>query len=366
VDIRIPSVALVLLVGPAGAGKTTFARAHFRPTEVLSSDFFRGLVSDSEADQSATEAAFEALRLVARLRLSRRRLTVVDAVSARPPDRRELLQIAEDQHCSAVAIVLDLPPDVCIERDRARQGRRVGEAVIREQSLDVRRSLEQLPGEGLSEVFVLNSEAAVASVRVRRAPLPVNRRWDRGPFDIVGDVHGCIEELHELVAELGYVIDPDGTPAVHQGGRRLVFAGDLAGPGPDPEAALQLAGRLRERDLALMVRGDLDPAGTGAPSHYVLDRGALVVAHAGLPSVMQGRDAPSVTRFAVFGEGADGWADEYRGRAQVVHGHFPVLEPRWYRRTLDIHTGCVTGGRLTAMRYPELELVWVNARRAYV
>src|SRR5262252_1030284 len=126
VRIEIPELALLMLVGPAGAGKTTFARARFKPTEVVSSDFCRALVADDEADQSATPAAFELLHLIVRLRLRRRRLTVVDAVNARPVDRRPLLALAREHDCAAVALVFNLPDEVCVRRDRARPGRSVG------------------------------------------------------------------------------------------------------------------------------------------------------------------------------------------------------------------------------------------------
>ncbi|HYW26050.1 MAG TPA: AAA family ATPase, partial [Terriglobales bacterium] len=124
--IDIPELCLVVLIGPAGAGKSTFAAARFKPTEVVSSDLCRALVADDEDDQSATPAAFEVLHLIASLRLRRRKLTVVDAVDARPGDRRPLLELAAERDCSAVAVVLDLPEELCVERDRLRSGRTVG------------------------------------------------------------------------------------------------------------------------------------------------------------------------------------------------------------------------------------------------
>jgi protein phosphatase len=113
------------------------------------------------------------------------------------------------------------------------------------------------------------------------------------------------------------------------------------------------------------------------PSHYVLDGGGLVVAHAGIKSSMQGRDSPRIRRFTLYGETTGetdelgfpvrlDWARDYRGRAAVVYGHTPVPEPTWDHRTINIDTGCAFGGRLTALRYPELELVSVAARTRYV
>ena len=114
----------------------------------------------------------------------------------------------------------------------------------------------------------------------------------------------------------------------------------------------------------------------GLVSHYVFDDGRLVVAHAGMKAEMQGRGSAKVRDFALFGETTGetdefglpvryNWAAEYRGRASVVYGHTPVPEPEWLNRTINIDTGCVFGGKLTALRWPEKELVSVPARQTY-
>src|SRR5204862_3298184 len=114
----------------------------------------------------------------------------------------------------------------------------------------------------------------------------------------------------------------------------------------------------------------------GLVSHYVLDDGKLVVAHAGMKAEMQGRGSGKVRDFALYGETTGetdefglpvryNWAAEYRGAATVVYGHAPVPEPEWLNRTVNIDTGCVFGGRLTALRYPEKELVCVSAKQTY-
>ncbi|MDQ6792125.1 MAG: CBS domain-containing protein [Candidatus Dormibacteraeota bacterium] len=412
--IALPEQALVVLVGPAGAGKSTFARAHFKATEVVSSDACRALVADDESDQSATAPAFEILHLIARLRLRRRRLTVVDAVNARPPDRRPLLELAQQEDCAAVALVLDLPEGVCVARDAGRTGRRVGRRAIHAQAEQIRRSLEGLSGEGFAQVHLLNA-AAVDEATFERVPLAVNRRGERAPFDLIGDVHGCSEELDRLLGALGYLPPPGGDRGTgawsHPGGRRAVFVGDLAGLGPDTPGVLRRVMAMTEAKHAICVRGDqdealrlaltvgaepghdlvaaLDELGKdpdlaaraaafleGLPSHYVLERGALVVAHAGIKGAMQSRDSPRIRRFTLLGEEAATtdhpgqppdleWARTYRGRALVVFGHMPVEQPSWRGRTIDIDTGCVFGGRLTALRYPELELVSVDAAKVH-
>jgi polynucleotide kinase-phosphatase len=114
----------------------------------------------------------------------------------------------------------------------------------------------------------------------------------------------------------------------------------------------------------------------GLVSHYVLDAGKLVVAHAGMKQDMQGRGSGRVREFALYGETTGetdefglpvryNWAADYRGRAMVVYGHTPVVEPEWVNGTICIDNGCVFGGKLTALRYPEKELVSVAAARVY-
>ena len=356
--IEIPELCLLVLVGAAGAGKTTFAAARFRPTEVISSDACRALVADREDDQSATPAAFEVLHLVARLRLRRRRLTVVDAVNGRAADRLPLLALAAEADCAAVAVVLDLPGAACVRRDRERRGRTVGAGVIMAQQEAIHRSLPGLREEGFAAVHVLGSEPEIETAAIRRVPLPVDRGWERGPFDVIGDVGGRIDALTVLLRRLGY--PPAGA---HPEGRRAVFAGDLVGGAAGDEAVVRLVRGMAGAGTALAVRGDRDDelAGglpepeaaflRGLPSHLVLARGRLAVAHAGIRSDLQGRDSARVTRVCLHGE--PGWTARYRGRALVVHAHEPASGPRWVGRTVNLHA---TGG-LTALRHPELELV---------
>jgi protein phosphatase len=241
----------------------------------------------------------------------------------------------------------------------------------------------------------------------------MKRPEDNGPFDIVGDVHGCSVELEELLARLEYRPSNAGAALVHPAGRRVIFLGDLVDRGPDAAGVLRRAMAMVAAGQALCVPGNHDDkllrklrgrnvriahglAETleqlarepepfraaveaflgGLPSHYVLDQGRLVVAHAGMPKMLQGQDTRRARDFALYGEttgevDAHGlpvrvnWALRYRGRAAVVYGHTPVAEPRWLHNTINIDTGCVFGGRLTALRYPERELVSVPARAVY-
>ena len=410
--IRIPELSLVVLVGVTGSGKSSFAARHFRPTEVLSSDVFRGLVGDDENDQSVTAEAFEALHTVAAKRLAIGRLTVIDATNVQPDARRPLVALAREQHVLPVAIVLDIPARTCIERNAARADRDFGSGVVARQHATLSRSVRRLEREGFRRVFVLRGAAEVDAARIVREPAWTDRSDQHGPFDIIGDVHGCHQELADLLDSLGYQPAADGAWR-HPAGRTAVFLGDLVDRGPDTAGVLRTVMAMVEAGTALCVPGNhetkllralrgkdvrvshglaeslaqlaVEPAGfrarvtaflDGLISHYVLDGGRLVVAHAGLRAEMHGRASAAVRAFALYGETTGEtdefglpvrypWAQDYRGKAAVVYGHTPVPTATWINNTICIDTGCVFGGRLTALRYPERELVSVPARRAY-
>ena len=205
--IDLPDPSLVVLIGPSGSGKSSFARKHFAPTEVISSDFCRGLVADDENDQSATTDAFAVLHFIAGRRLAQPRFTVVDATNVQREARRPLIELAKQHDLFPVAIVLDMPEAICQERNRSRPDRDFGPHVVRQQRSQLRKSLKGLQREGFRRVTVLRSPEEVAAAEVQRAPLWTDRRIDRGPFDIIGDIHGCHAELAELLRELGYQLD---------------------------------------------------------------------------------------------------------------------------------------------------------------
>ncbi|MGI8456803.1 MAG: polynucleotide kinase-phosphatase [Propionibacteriaceae bacterium] len=416
-EIGIPELSLVCLVGASGSGKSTFAQQHFAPSEVLSSDVCRGLVADDENDQSATAAAFEILHFIAGKRLDRGRLTVVDATSVQPEARRQLVALARDHDVLPVAIVLDLPERVCLDRNSARADRNFPDAVVKRQRDQLRRSLRRLTKEGFRKVHVLRTEDEVGDVVVVRERLLTDFRHEHGPFDVIGDVHGCRTELTALLTELGYdlVHDEQGQPvdAVPPGRRRAAFVGDLIDHGPDTPGVLRLVMGMFAAGHALCVPGNhenkLVRALQGRPvqvshglettlaqladepaefgdqvrqfcselvSHLVLDDGRLVIAHAGLKEDYHGRASARVRSFALYGDTTGEtdefglpvrypWAEDYRGRAMVVYGHTPTPDPEWVNNTLCLDTGCVFGGELTALRYPEKQLVSVPAARVY-
>src|SRR5919109_3084217 len=255
--IAVPELSLVVLVGPSGCGKSTFAGKHFGRFEVLSSDFCRGLVANDENDQSATPPAFEVLHFVAAKRLERGLLTVVDATNVQFEARKPLVELARRYHVLPVAIVFDLPERICQARNRERPDRDFGPHVIRQQRSQLQRSLRNLQREGFRHVHVLRSVEEVDAVTIERQPLWNNRRWDHGPFDIVGDVHGCADELEELLADLGYAADAEGVWR-HPDGRKAVFVGDLVDRGPRIPDVLRLVMTMVKAGAALCVPGNHD------------------------------------------------------------------------------------------------------------
>jgi protein phosphatase len=410
--LTIPELCLVILIGPSGAGKSTFARKHFLATEILSSDFCRGLVSDDENSLDATGDAFDVLKFVAGKRLARGKLTVIDATNVQAEARKPLLAMAYEHDVLPVAVVLNVREDVCHARNKARADRDFGPHVVRNHCMQLRRSLRGLEREGFRYVHVLSTPEDIEAVTFERQPLWNNRKQDHGPFDIIGDVHGCYDELIELLNKLGYdTTEPDRV--VPPPGRKAVFLGDLVDRGPDSVGVLRLVKKMVERGEALCVPGNHDvklmrklrgrnvqlthglaetmqqiealpesAAGHFADfidsliGHFVLDDGRLVVAHAGMKEQYIGRASRRVREFALYGETTGetdefglpvrhNWAAEYRGNATIVYGHTPVPEADWLNKTINIDTGCVFGGKLTALRYPEREMVSVPARRTY-
>jgi protein phosphatase len=425
-NIKIPKLSLVVLIGPSGSGKSTFGKKHFLPTEILSSDACRGMVGDDENDQAVTKDAFEVLRFIAGKRLALGKLTVIDATNVQPEARKPFVELARQYPCLPVSIVLDVPERICQERNRDRPDRTFGPHVVRNQSSQLRRSLRGLRKEGFRHIFVMSSPEEVEAAIVERVPLWNDRTDEHGPFDIIGDVHGCCDELETLLGRLGYeiaAVSPgmpslvSGVAYAHPEGRKVMFLGDLVDRGPRILDTVRLVATMITHGSALCVPGNHDMkllkklqgknvqithglADTlveidklpdsmrgafvkelaefldGLVSHFVLDDGKLVVAHAGMKQEMQGRGSGKVRDFALYGETTGetddfglpvrhDWAGEYRGQAMVVYGHTPVPEPEWLNRTVNIDTGCVFGGKLTALRYPEKEFVSISATRTY-
>lgn len=418
--IAIPDFCLVVLIGATGAGKSTFARRHFKPTEIISSDYARGLIADDENDQAISADAFDLVASIAEKRLKHRRLAVIDATNVRAPDRRRWVELARRWHALPAAIVLDVDLDDCMRHNRDRPDRQFGPGVPQRMIGEIRRGLRGLEREGFRQVWRLKGTEQIASATLSREPLWTDKRTLQGPFDIIGDVHGCCDELEGLLAELGYRVSWTPQLSVTRAhDRTAVFVGDLVDRGPRSPDVVRLVRHMVDAGLALCVMGNherkvvkwligkdvkrshgleqtiaqyealwtAEYAGgedrrsvkdflDNLRSHVWLDGGRLCVAHAGLKEEMIGRASGAVREFALYGETtgeidefglpvrAD-WAAHYRGATAVVYGHTPVVEAEWVNNTICIDTGCVFGGKLTALRWPERELISVPAAKTY-
>ncbi len=413
--IKIPELSLVVLVGTSSSGKSTFARKHFLSTEVLSSDYCRALVSNDENNQAATNDAFEVLHFIAAKRLKAGLLTVIDATNVQPEARKPLVVLARQYHCLPVALVLDVPEALCHERNAQRPDRNFGEHVVRNQRGQLHRSMRGLEREGFRHVHIFKSIEELDALAIERQPLWNNKRHEHGPLDIIGDIHGCFDELLDVLIKLGYqtFYNAHTYTLSHPEGRKVVFVGDLVDRGPKSPVVVRfvmdvvrsgagfcvagnhdvkLVKALRGRDIKMShgLKESMEQFSLESPefksqaaefldslvSHYVFDDGKLVVAHAGLKEEMHGRGSGQVRAFSMYGETTGetdefglpvrhNWAADYRGKAMVVYGHTPVQYAEWLNNTICLDTGCVFGGALTALRYPEKELVSVPARQQY-
>lgn len=378
-DITIPDFCLVMLPGQDGAA---LADRHFAPGEIVAHD-----------DPDAIER-----RLQARL------LAAVTGTLETTAQRQQLAELAKRHHAEAVAIA---------QAAAAGSGKpRHGDAARHARDLDA------LRGEGFRSAVIVRSAAEAQALSIRRVATATDRRSDEGPFDIIGDVHGCAVELVELLGELGYCVRLEGRGAERRAivetppGRRAFFVGDLVDRGPNAPDVLRIVMDMAAGDQALCVPGNHDAKFlrwleakrvtlahgldrtvtqmTAEPpafhvrtrdflrslkSHAWLDGGRLAVAHAGIRGDMIGRVGGGVREFCLYGD-TDGtderglpirwhWAASYSGETAIVYGHTPVPEAGWLNNTLCIDTGCCFGGRLTALRWPEREIVSVPARMQY-
>ncbi len=353
---------------------------------------------------------------IAGKRLAAGRITVIDATNTQRDARAQVVATARSTTCCRSRSCWTCRRRNACGATKSRPDRTFGARVIGRQSAELRRSVHRLAKEGFRRVHVLRGQDEIDAARIVVEPLRNDLRGTTGPFDVIGDVHGCRAELETLLDRLGYRIerDDEGRPVTARHPERTaVFLGDLVDRGPDSPGVLRLVMGMVAAGSALAVCGNHEQklvralAGRnvrvshglaetlaqlsaqpqefraevarfcdGLLAHYVLDGGKLVVAHAGLPERYHGRASGRVRGFALYGDTTGEtdeyglpvrypWADDYRGRTTVLYGHTPVPRAEWVNNTLCVDTGCVFGGELTALRYPEREIVSVPAEQVW-
>ena len=411
--IEIPEFSLIALIGASSSGKSTFAGKNFLKTEVLSSDFFRAMICDDETDQSVSPEAFELLYSAAEKRLALGKRTVIDATNLQPSDRKKIIELSRAYDVHAAAIVLEVEAEELLRRNASRTDRSLSDKVIRRQHEALQKSIRSIKKEGFRFTAVLK-DTEIDSAEIVYSKLWNDKREMHGPFDVIGDVHGCAEELEKLLQKLGYVKDDSGSGAYRNpDGRTAVFLGDLTDRGPRNVDTLRLVMGMVRSGAALCVPGnhenklgkylkgknvqisngleetvrELDREDEtfrkkvlefidSLVSHYRLDDGKLVVTHAGIRQDYIGRASMRIREFCLYGD-VNGekdalglpvrldWAKEYHGAQLIVYGHVPSAEVYALNNTCCIDTGCVFGGKLTCFRYPERAFVSVPAKKQY-
>ncbi|MBL0018767.1 MAG: polynucleotide kinase-phosphatase [Bacteroidetes bacterium] len=417
-EIKIPDFALVLLVGPSGSGKSHFAANHFPTNQIISQQQFQLMLADDGQDPVLHDEVIKLMHQTIELRLKYKKTCVIDAELLSQESRKELRRLSRKYHAKAVSIIFRVSAQVCLDRNAQRSDGDPGSQLVKNQFGRMDRIAKDLEEEGFKSQYTVTESDETS---VRRTRMRSDFRDQTGDFDIIGDVHGCFDELVLLLEELGYAVSSVAS-RLEEGpnfkvtapkNRRIVFVGDLCDRGPDSPRVLRLVMDLVNAGLAFCVPGNhddkllrmlngnkvqlrhglektmaqlegADPRFLeeikqfigGLSSHIELDGGALVVAHAGLKESMHGRSSGEVHAFCLYGETTGetdefglpvrhNWAGEYEGKALVVYGHTPIPEPIWQKNTVNIDTGCVFGGMLTALRYPTREIVSVKPKEMH-
>ncbi len=436
---HLPPSAILVLAGIAGSGKSTWARQHLPHAAILSSDAMRATLTDDESHLECSRDAFAMLEQLAALRLKYGRVAVIDATNLRRESRRPWLQIARDHRVPAFLVYFDIPPALCIARQQHRARKVPPDAIMRQQARmdDLPLEVQSEPWSAIARVHLglgerLDGDPAFEVLKPwtppRIAPFGASGvRIHHDRFDIVGDVHGCADELRDLLQRLGWTCSPQGRWS-HPDDRLLLFVGDLADRGPSSVEVLETVAALVEQERGLLILGNhddkllrflhgravkllhglettaaeferLDPTRRQSLTHRVIDLlehaplwaladpeprsnkpfpERLAVAHACWKPSLLGASPQKTRSLCIYGPTTgrtdpDGLPERLDWTLQhpadgplVVHGHTAYagdVTPR--NNTLCLDTGCVFGGHLTALRWPERTLVQVPARQTW-
>src|SRR5690554_6108983 len=414
-SIKIPDFSLVILIGPSSSGKSNFAQKHFKTSEIISLDYCRYLLTDDENNQTVNKGAFELMCYLIDKRLSLRRFTVVDAVNVLENTRAEFLKLAKKYHCLTCALVFNLSEEICNYRNKVRLDRHIDNKIIHYQYNQMQYSLMNLKKEGFNYIFTMNSLDDIIKTKIYKVHLYCDKSYEEGPFDVIGDVHGCYDELKMLLTKLGYKIKKNDEKynVSHPNNRKVIFLGDLVDRGPKIVEVLKIVMDMVEDRIAFCVQGNHDnklyrklegrnvQVKNGLEdsikqlkeesevfktkvknflkyldAHLIFDKYRLVTCHAGIKEEYIGRTSKNVRSFTLYGETTHEtdefglpkrylWAKDYKGKSLILYGHTPNLEPYILNNTINIDTGCVFGNKLTAYRYPEDKYVFVKAIDTY-
>ncbi|MDM5234548.1 polynucleotide kinase-phosphatase [Lysinibacillus pakistanensis] len=438
-NITIPSIGIVLLIGPSNSGKSTLLQhwvntGILSPSEIISSDTYRTLVSDSNyinfQGHSQEEAellyeqyfaistqAFAVMERVLEARCTLNKCTFVDATHLKSEERQQYILLGKKLHVPVCAIVLDIPLEELLQRDTMRKDPR-GIKRIKQQARLLKSEKRLIKKESFLKTYFVKEIEALTLTR-QESPLYLN--VDAG-LDIIGDIHGCYDELLELLKKLEYEVNNEGY-FIHPQGRRFVSVGDIMSRGPKSIKTMEFFERHIERGLAFMTdsnhgwkiarwldgrnvslhHGDelveaefMDYENTyggaqtaalkarlakcllAAPSHYVLMNKGLasaVVTHAGIRDRYIGKQSSRISDFCRYGDVQElnisgkpirnDWFTEHQTSQLIIWGHDPKINPLKQNHTLNIDQGVVFGGQLTAFRYPEQTIISVNAYKNY-
>lgn len=434
-DIALPHAGIILLVGPSNSGKSTFLeqavnKQEVLPSEIVSSDMFRSLVGDTdfidwknrpkdEADslfetyQDISKEAFVLMDAAIEARCRLNKHVFVDATHLYSEDRQKYVALAKKHHVPIVALVFDIPEAELVRRDEERQEPR-GKRRVRQQFQAFKREKRFIKKERFMRTWTIKETDEPALVRL---PSPITRDIGAG-IDIIGDIHGCFDELIALLTELGYTENEAGL-FLHPDGRTFVSIGDVMSRGPKSLETLQFFLTHTEQGLAGMIdsnhgwkiarwldgrrvtlsHGDEKTAAEfeayeaqhgaekaqelkaavkdmllNAPSHYVFAKNGvptLVCTHAGIRDEFIGKQSAVISDFCRYGDTAgfdadnkpirNDWTVGHNTSLLIVWGHDPRPHPLIINNTINIDQGAVFGGALTAYRYPEGEFVSVDA-----
>ncbi|RBW69663.1 polynucleotide kinase-phosphatase [Bacillus taeanensis] len=438
-NIALPYAGIVLLVGPSNSGKSTLLKKliqqnKIRASEVVSSDDFRILVSDiefidwrdkpkEESDNlfdEYAEISKEAFRIMdkiieARCRLNK--LTFIDATHLQPDDRKRYIALARKNHVPIIALVMDIPQDILLERDERRNHPR-GKRRIKQQFQVFKREKRFIKKEGYKAVYFISEPNEIELIR--RSNL-LEIAIEDG-IDIIGDIHGCYDEMISLLEKLGYEKNEEDY-YIHPEGRKFLSIGDIMSRGPHSLKTMLFFFRHVQQNLAYMIdsnhgwkiarwlggrnvtlaHGDekveedfkryeeefgaeqteeikkaLKEFLLKAPSHYVFKKNGvstLVCTHAGIKDEYIGKQSHEISDFCRYGD-TDGfdqngkpnrkdWFVHHKTNTLIIWGHDPKPQPLLINSTINIDQGVVFGGKLTAFRYPEKQLFSVKALNDY-